>query len=250
MLQANSIDEVITNLYKVIEWSRAQQSRIGYFASLYLRMTIAVKNGIINKVFDDGERMEKLDVIFANRYLQAWDAYVNKKPCSNAWCKVFNLCDKNNLIVLQHIILGINTHINLDLAIAAAETCPGEKIYELQNDFEKINVVIAAESQAMQNTLCKIWWPLKLLTNIANHRQDAVINFSIDKARQASWSSAVALALVQGEAHDNYVTIMDNTVVKIADGIIKPNFLNRFLFKVILWMESKDVSKIIDQLGT
>jgi len=248
VIQATSIDEVINELNKIIEWSKLHQSRIGYFASLYRSMTLAVQQGIKNKVFDDGERMEHLDITFANRYLQAWGAYTNKQKCSAAWSKAFDLCNTNNLVVLQHLILGINTHINLDLSIAAAETCPGEKIYDLQNDFDKINVVIAAQSQTMQNTLCKIWFPLKLLANISNHRQDAVINFSIDQARKASWASAVALALVQGEARDNYIAMMDNTVVTIADRITKPPFFTNLLFKLILMMESKNVSKIIDDL--
>ena len=248
MLPATSIQEVITELNKIIEFSKLQQSRIGYFASLYRTMTIAVQQGIINKAFDDADRMERLDVTFANRYLQAWQAYTNKQKCTLAWSKAFDLCNSNNLVVLQHLILGINTHINLDLAIAAAETCSGEKIYELQNDFEKINVVIAAQSQAMQNTLCKIWFPLKLLTDISNHRQDAVINFSIDQARKASWASAVALALVQGEARGNYIGILDNTVVKIADRITKPPFFTGLLLKLVLMMESKNVSKIIEDL--
>ncbi|MEO5782294.1 MAG: DUF5995 family protein, partial [Ginsengibacter sp.] len=146
MIPATSIIEVITELDKVIEWSKLNQSRIGYFASLYRNMTIVVQRGIANKFFDDSARTERLDVTFANRYLQAWQAYTNKQKCSAAWQKTFDFCNNNNLVVLQHLILGINTHINLDLAIAAAETCPGEKIYDLQNDFEKINVVIAAQT--------------------------------------------------------------------------------------------------------
>ena len=125
-----------------------------------------------------------------------------------------------------------------------------KKIYDLQNDFEKINVVIAAQSQAMQNTLCKIWFPLKLLANISNHRQDAVINFSIDQARKASWASAVALALVQGEARDNYISMMDDSVVRIADRIINPPFFTGLLLKLVLMMESKNVSKMIDELSS
>ena len=71
MIQATSIDGVITELDKIIEWSKLHQSRIGYFASLYRNMTLAVQQGITNKIFDNGERMEQLDVIFANRYIQA-----------------------------------------------------------------------------------------------------------------------------------------------------------------------------------
>ena len=248
MIKANSINEVLTNLDNVIEWSKAQQSRIGYFAVLYRRMTVAVQQGILNNQFEDGARMERLDVIFANRYLQAWDAYINKQKCTNAWCNVFDACNTNDLVVLQHLFLGINTHINLDLAIAAAETCPGEKIYDLKNDFGKINIVIASLMQTVQDSLCKVWFPLKLLIMITSSRQGAVINFSIGKAREASWANAIALALVQGQAHDNYIDMIDDTVVEIAKSIMNPGFIARFLLKIVLITESHNVNKIIDTL--
>lgn len=86
MIKANSIAEVISHLDTVIAWSKQHQSRIGYFATLYRKMTIAVQEGIGNYSFTDGTRMERLDVNFANRYLQAWEAYINKKKCSNVCC--------------------------------------------------------------------------------------------------------------------------------------------------------------------
>ncbi len=249
MKYAQSINEVITQLDDVIDWSKTHQSRIGYFASLYKLMTVAVQQGIINKKFDDGPRMEQLDVIFANRYLDAFYSYSNNKPCTNAWCKAFESCQTNNLVVLQHLILGINTHINLDLAIAAAQTCPGEKIYDLQNDFEKINGVIADTSQKVQNSLSNIWFPLRFLQKIANKREEAVLNFSITASRKASWANAVALALVQGTAHSNYINLMDAKVVDIGNRIMKPGIAMSFILKPVLLMETKSVKSIIDILN-
>lgn len=193
--------------------------------------------------------MEQLDVVFANRYLQAWEAYVNKQKCSNAWCAAFDACDNTKAIVLQHLILGINTHINLDLGIAAAETCPGDKIYDLQHDFEKINDVIESLTEAVQETLCKIWFPLRMLGKISNGRHEAVLNFSIDSARKASWANAVALALVQGEARSNYINMIDNTVTKIAGRVLNPGFGVSFLLSPVRMMEDKKVSNIIDVLN-
>ena len=174
MIKAKTIIEVINHLDNIIEWSKQKQSRIGYFATLYKKMTVAVQQGIAGNSFKDGKRMELLDVIFANRYLHAWDAYVNKRPCTNAWCAAFDACYRNNLIVLQHLLLGINTHINLDLGIAAAETSPGDKIHDLQSDFEKINDMIAVVSQRTQDNLGKVWFPLKALQRISNKREEAV----------------------------------------------------------------------------
>ena len=209
MKAAQNIIDVISRLDEIIDWCNQQNSRMGYFATLYKRMTVAVQQGIVNNMFEDAARMEQLDVHFANRYIAAWDAYVNRKSCSMGWTTAFDACNNNSLIVLQHLILGINTHINLDLSIAAAQTCPGEKIYGLQKDFEKINDVIADLSQQVQNSLADIWFPLRTLQKITNKREEPVLNFSINSARKASWANAVALALIQGHAHENYIIKID-----------------------------------------
>ena len=117
MTPATTINEVIGRLDDIIVQCKSSNNRMGYFACLYRKMTIAVRDGIANGSFADGLRMERLDVIFANRYLQAWQAYNAGQPCTSAWCAAFNANKTHNLIVLQHLILGINTHINLDLAL-------------------------------------------------------------------------------------------------------------------------------------
>ena len=79
IIYTQTIPEVIAQPEKIIDWSMQHKSRMGYFASLYRCMTIAVKNKIGNKRFVDGGRMEQLDVNFANRYLEAWEAYTTPK---------------------------------------------------------------------------------------------------------------------------------------------------------------------------
>ena len=247
---ANSINEVIHELDEIIAWSKLHQSRIGYFSVLYRRMTIAVQQGIANGAFEDGKRMEELDVTFANRYFEAWRAFSKKQPCSNAWCKVFAACDTDSQVVLQHLLLGINTHINLDLAIAASATAPGEKIHALKNDFEKINEVIASLTQTTQDSLVKIWFPLKILLMISNKRQDKILDFSISNARKISWANAVTLATLQGvKGHDDYILTIDKAVVVVSERIMKPGFISRLLLKWVLQMESKNISQSIDALN-
>lgn len=79
IIYTQTIPEVIAQPDKIIDWSMQHKSRMGYFASPYRHMTIAVKNKIGNKRFVDGSRMEQLDVNFANRYLEAWEAYTTQK---------------------------------------------------------------------------------------------------------------------------------------------------------------------------
>ena len=80
-MPAQTIDEVIQYLDEIIASAQNESSRAGYFPALYRKVTLAVKHGIEHHLFEDGERMERLDVIFANRYLEAYDQYRNgEKP--------------------------------------------------------------------------------------------------------------------------------------------------------------------------
>lgn len=245
MKVATSIQDVIIQLDDIIIWSKKHQSRMGYFAILYKKMTVAVLNGINAGQFENPEKMVQLDVNFANRYLTAFNAYINKQPCTNSWLSAFNLCNSNKLIVLQHLLLGINTHINLDLAIAAAQTSPGNDIHDLKKDFDKINDVIQALTQSVQETLSNIWFPLRALTKISNGKQESVINFSIKAARQASWSNAVALATISGAAHENYITMIDKTVATVAYKIANPGIMMVFLLQPVRLMEPKLIGDVI-----
>jgi len=144
--------------------------------------------------------------------------------------------------------LGINTHINLDLCMATAACCPGDKIYDLESDFNKINDVIAAQAQLVQDTLCKVWFPLKVLKDIANNEEDAVINFSIGTARTCSWANAVALAHTNAQMTAELTSQIDNTVVALGNKVIDPGLWINLILKPVLFMESKDVDNIIELL--
>ena len=81
-MSARSIDEVIDSLDKIVALSREKADRVGYFAALYRKVTVAVRDGIRRGEFLDGDRMDRLDTRFANRYLDALEAYREGKPVS------------------------------------------------------------------------------------------------------------------------------------------------------------------------
>ncbi|MBL7713183.1 MAG: hypothetical protein JNL13_11980, partial [Chitinophagaceae bacterium] len=110
----HSIDEVIAELDQVIAACLRTGSRAGYFACLYRKMTLAVKQGIAKGLFEDGQRMERFDVHFANRYLAAYRQYSSGEACTNAWCRAFEAGAQAHTVI-QHLLLGMNAHINLDL---------------------------------------------------------------------------------------------------------------------------------------
>src|SRR6185503_17794712 len=137
-----TIAEVIEQLEHIVADCQASKLREGYFAALYLRVTREVARKISSNFFDDNARMEQLDVTFANRYLTAYDQYKHHQKCSASWQVAFETCRNWRPLVLQHLLLGMNAHIGLDLGIAAATVCPGNAIQTLHNDFNKINTIL------------------------------------------------------------------------------------------------------------
>lgn len=81
-MEIQKIEDVINRLSEIIDDCKKNGNKAGYFAALYKRMTIAVRDNISNNQFEDGARMEKLDVVFALRYLDAYDAYFAHQNCT------------------------------------------------------------------------------------------------------------------------------------------------------------------------
>jgi hypothetical protein len=81
-MPAQTIGEVITQLEKIIADAIASGSRAGYFAALYYKVTCRVNQGIATGEFQNGPRMEQLDVTFANRYLAAYEQWAAKQSAA------------------------------------------------------------------------------------------------------------------------------------------------------------------------
>ncbi len=247
-MPATTIDEVIAQLEDVIDWSRTRRSRLGYFAALYRKVTVAVKQGIADGSFEDGPRMERLDVVFANRYLVAVDEHRDGRNPTRSWRAAFEAAKSHRLIVLQHLLLGMNAHINLDLGIAAARVAPGETIGGLQNDFNRINAILASLVDDVRRELTGVWPALKLLDRVAGTTDDAVVNFSIGRARDAAWRTALLLAPLSDEAQEAQIDELDRFVAAFADVVRRPGPTLRAVTGVIRLGERGGVRQIIDRL--
>lgn len=248
-MQANTIPEVLDILDRIIADCKQQQSRLGYFATLYKLMTSAVAKGMSSNLFEDADRMERLDVVFANRYLQAYDDYTNNRPVTASWKTAFDAAQNNDLIVVQHLLLGINAHINLDLGIAAADICTTDNIHQLQKDFVKINDTIADVYSTLQPRFSKISWPAVFLSKLDPRVVNNTINFSIVKAREVAWANALILCNDANANRETIIHTTDNIVLKVANAIQHPSTLKNFGLKIIRFFENKNVAKNIDVLA-
>jgi hypothetical protein len=230
---ATTIDDVISQLTAIVVWSKENNSRMGYFAALYRKVTIQVKKGITEGHFDDGPRMERLDVIFANRYIHACYQYQTGQTPTQSWVRAFDATERWWPIVLQHLLMGMNAHINLDLGIAAAETVPPDQLKNLKGDFNKINGVLASLVGGVQEELAEIWPVLGILNRYLGNVQESIINFSMEKARDAAWSFAEELSPLSGPSRGEAIAEKDAMFARFSDVILHPGFTLSAVLKII-----------------
>lgn len=247
-MPAHHIDEVIQNLDRIITQSIANKSRLGYFPALYRKVTLQVARGISQGQFEDGSRMERLDVLFANRYLEAFELFQKGKAVPEAWRLAFDTAAEWWPIVLQHLLLGINAHINLDLAIAAAATSPGPELPGLRNDFERINGILAALVDDVKAELTAVWPLLGLVDYVSGRGDDVLINFSMTKARDCAWQAAERLAAASPADHDGLVKQLDTRVGVIGKLVKRPGVLSGTVTRLIRLGERQSVRDVIEIL--
>ena len=248
-MSAQTIDQVIRQLDDIVDWSLRKNSRLGYFAALYRKVTLKVKEGISTGFFEDGPRMELLDVLFANRYLEAFEQNRKQIPPTRSWQLAFETSKRWWPIVLQHLLLGMNAHINLDLGIAAARTSPGQTVRSLKNDFNKINDILAALVDGVENELAQIWPVLRLLDHIAGRTDEILINFNMKKARDYAWKVAERLAPLEQTVQMDQINELDIRIAAFGRMIRHPGLVVGTVNKIIRLGERKSISQIIGILS-
>lgn len=245
-----TIDEVLAQTDEIIFQTRREQSRLGYFATLYRNVTIKVKAGIAAGMFEDGPRMARLDVTFANRFLAAYDSYRRGERPSRCWLVAFEAAATWPPIILQHLLLGINAHINFDLGIAAQQVAPGAALLSLQHDFDQINNILGGMIVKVRSDVEEVSPWIKYLDQINPRAEDEFINFSLGKARQSAWLVAMMLNSTPPADLPRKLRILDDGVAQLGVLVRQPHgLLLRLGLHVIRARESNDIPHVIDVLS-
>jgi hypothetical protein len=248
------LDAVVSQLDVVIEWSIAASSRLGYFAALYKRITIAVGAAVKNGAFQDGPRMELFDASFANRYFDALNGHFHPdefpRP-TRSWQKTFDAAERDDLIILQHMLAGVNAHIDLDLGITVQSIAPALKLPTLRRDFNTINAVIASQINGVVDDINQLSPDLAHLYRILAEHEIFVINQAVVALRDSAWRFAIVLAALPSFGRPLAIWARDRKVAAQADLIFHPPGvigLIQATLDEIAERESRDVVRNIEVL--
>jgi hypothetical protein len=244
----STIDDVIARLDEIIDTECARKSPLAYFPILYRKVTLRVKQGIENNEFDNNARMEALDVVFANRYLDAYRCLGEHQPVTGSWQKAFDAAKSGGLLIMQHLLLGINAHINLDLGIAVSDLVgEGGVLAPLENDYNKINAILASMVSDVETRIIAVSPLFGLLEKYGKGKEDLLVSFSIDVAREGAW--LFANQYHASSDRNDCLNKRDAVIALLADKLTTcKSWVLKALVGTIYFFETKDVSQVVTAL--
>lgn len=192
--------ELTKRMTSIIEyWNREGDRRV-IFLSCYTLMTgnmlVAVREG----EFQDAEWVTRLVHHFADYYFKALDAYDSSAGNPPAvWRLTHDAAFDPETKVLQNLLLGVNAHINYDLAQAVTDLLApewqdlSEKEREARyDDYCYVNRIIAETIDTVQDQVVEHYSPIMDVVDIVLGPFDELFTSRmIDHWREEVWQHVV-----------------------------------------------------------
>lgn len=233
----------------VVADARENDDANGYFAAMYLGVTTTIERGLADGTFATPDSLSELTTAFARRYLDALQLHRCGRLPTESWQVAFRATTTWRPSVLQHLLLGMNAHINLDLGIACATVAPGATIVELEPDFRQINTVLASLVQTVQDRLDRVSPLYRFVDDVAEDADRAVANFSIGRAREEAWKFATALASMDRSTAAKRIVDQDLAVSRLGLRVLRPGRIAATGLLAVRLTEKWHPSEIIEILS-
>lgn len=129
--------------------------------------------------------------------------------------------------VIQHLLLGMNAHINLELGISAVDVAPGPALDDLKSDFDEINAILGGLVDRVQDDLSSVFPLLGALDFLYFRFDERAVHGAIVRARAKAWEKAVALAGARTAVEKaSRISVYDAETVGLARAICSPDNLS------------------------
>jgi hypothetical protein len=192
-----TLDDVVADLTALESRFRARGDRRSVFVTLYLVVSKEMRDRVARQAFLDPAWVHRYAVSFASLYRAALDAYDERRTTAvpRAWRLCFDAAAAGGGLVLQHMLLGINAHVNNDLPLALERISIDPDRGRRRQDHDAVNAVLGAVTERATARLSALYAPgLAGLDDFAGELDEMLSQFSLDAARDSAWEAAVALA--------------------------------------------------------
>jgi hypothetical protein len=228
-MHADTIEEVIA-LMQGLDQSLPASDGVRWFNRLYLDVTLAVRDYCRTGPLKAPPFLQELDVLFANKFFDAYDAAGGDGQVPACWAPLFDARHDPRIAPLQFALAGMNAHIGHDLAIGVIETCQVLGVLPSGDcpqhvDYDAVNTILGKTEEQTKQWL--LTGAIKELDHEVAPLDDAVAIWSIERAREAAWTRAEVLWHLRDHQllMDAYLAALDETVGMEGRALLLPRGL-------------------------
>jgi hypothetical protein len=191
---------VIIRMESLLEEWELTSDRRAIFLSCYSRMTRNMLAALEGGVFRDPIWVKELLENFAKYYFNALNAYDGSPLASPpVWQQTFNAASDLRTRPVQHLMLGVNAHINYDLVLALIDVLEPDwsalrDSQRLQRfaDHCKINEIIAHTIDEVQDEILECYSPgVDLVDRVFGRLDEYLIARLISGWRDQVWQQVM-----------------------------------------------------------
>jgi len=245
--RAETFDDTIGALQQVLDDCVRRGDRTGYFAAMYGAVTRTVRERAAAGRFQDPVRMERFVARFAGRYLDAYDDWRADRPVSKSWRLAFEQAARWRPITLQHLLLGMNAHINLDLGVTAATFAgpDGSGLEAVRDDFFAVNQVLSDLVDACEAAVGTVSPWIGLADRVGGSGDETLIRFSLRMARRQAWNVAERIARLPEDERADATVVVDAEAVRVGRRVVRPGPWPTFVLLLVRLRERARPDEII-----
>ena len=189
------------------QWEAAHDRR-AIFLGCYRLMTRNMLDAIEAERFHDGVWVSHLLERFAHYYFAALERFEQDPPDTPpVWKLAFDATHNKEVMTLQHLLLGVNAHINFDLIFSLYDllhdewaALTPEQREQRHADHELVNRIIGETTDEVQDTVVERLSPwTNLLDVLLGPMDEWLTSKLISHWREDVWETAVRYVEVADE---------------------------------------------------
>ncbi|KAB1150789.1 hypothetical protein F7R91_02075 [Streptomyces luteolifulvus] len=184
------LDGVVSRM-RALDTALPERDGVAVFNRVYLAVTEAVGRCIDTGRLGDARAAVTLDVRFAERYLAVVETAADDRRPPACWRPLLQFRRHPGVRPLQFALAGINAHIGHDLVLAVVDTSRalGCEPTDLEDEFDRVGDLLGSLEERVREDLM----PGPDLLQVADPLTHLLGSWSLERARDASWSAARAL---------------------------------------------------------
>lgn len=245
-----TFDDVVDDLTRIVATSRDECSALGIFPAMYRTVTTTVGEGIDGGAFEQPERVRQLVTVFADLYIDAYEARRRGGSPALAWGLAFDVADRGRCSICQHLLLGMNAHINLDLGIATAAVSTPEDHAGFRDDFVRVNDVLFALLDALQDAMGSVSPWMARLDRLGLGFDEALMRSGITRARGSAWTFSGELVRSEPDRRPALVAERDVEARRFGRLLCARWSAFHALNRAVALRECRDRQQVIDAMGS